>query len=75
MGAFEFGIFTYGWIWVTVLGTLCALGFADSVVRFLPEYRERGEIDHFRGFLAAGRAVSPWRSASLAMASPVPLCS
>lgn len=58
LGAFEFGLFSYAWIWVTVLGTLCTLGFAVSVVRCLPEYASQGEIARIRGFLAFGRAVS-----------------
>jgi O-antigen/teichoic acid export membrane protein len=58
MGTFEFGIFTYAWVCVIVLGTLCSLGFAVSVVKLLPEYRERGQDDYFRGFLAAGRMTA-----------------
>ncbi|MFO0991350.1 MAG: lipopolysaccharide biosynthesis protein [Hyphomicrobiales bacterium] len=57
LGAFEFGVFSYAWIWVTVLGTLCTLGFAVSVVRCLPEYASRGEIARIRGFLAFGRGL------------------
>lgn len=57
MGAFEFGIFTYGWVWVLVLGSLVSIGFATSVVRFLPQYREQGKWDLFHGFLRAGRVI------------------
>jgi O-antigen/teichoic acid export membrane protein len=58
MGTFAFGIFTYASVCVLVLGTLCSLGFAISVVKLLPEYRERGQHDYFRGFLAAGRVTA-----------------
>ncbi len=58
LGAFEFGLFSYAWIWVTVLGTLCTLGFAVSVVRCLPEFASRGETARMRGFLAFGRSMS-----------------
>lgn len=57
MGAFEFGIFTYGWVWVVVLGSLVSIGFATSVVRFLPQYREQKKWDLFHGFLRAGRII------------------
>lgn len=57
MGAFEFGVFSYSWVWVLVLGSLVSVGFATSVVRFLPEYREQGKWDLFQGFLRAGRVI------------------
>jgi O-antigen/teichoic acid export membrane protein len=58
LGAFEFGLFSFAWMWVTVLGTLCTLGFAVSVIRCLPEYRTLGEMARMRGFLAMGRAAA-----------------
>jgi O-antigen/teichoic acid export membrane protein len=58
MGAFEFGVFSYSWVWITVLGSLVSAGFATSVVRFLPEYRELGQWDLLRGFLRTGRFVA-----------------
>lgn len=58
MGAFEFGVFSYSWVWILVLGSLVSAGFATSVVRFLPEYREQGKWDLFRGFLRAGRSIA-----------------
>ena len=58
MGTFEFGIFTYASVCVIVLGTLCSLGFAVSVVKLLPEYREKQQDDYFRGFLLTGQMVS-----------------
>src|SRR4029078_2276340 len=58
MGAFEFGVFSYSWVWITVLGSLVSAGFAASVVRFLPECRELGKWDLLRGFLRTGRFVA-----------------
>lgn len=58
LGVFEYGIYTYVWVWITVIGTMCGLGFATTVVRFLPEYAERGEHAHARGFLRAGHSVT-----------------
>jgi O-antigen/teichoic acid export membrane protein len=58
MGAFEFGVFSYGWVWVIVLGSLVSAGFATSVIRFLPEYREQGKWEFFHGFLRTGRAIA-----------------
>jgi O-antigen/teichoic acid export membrane protein len=57
-GTYEFGIFTYVWIWINVVGTLCALGFATSVIRFIPEYRNCGQFGLALGFLRTGRTVA-----------------
>lgn len=58
IGGYDFGIFTYVWVWVNILGTLCTLGFAISAVRFLPEYRATAADHLARGFLFTGRRVS-----------------
>ncbi|MGE4250655.1 MAG: lipopolysaccharide biosynthesis protein [Parvibaculaceae bacterium] len=58
MGAFEFGVFSYSWVWIIVLGSMVSAGFATSVVRFLPEYREQGKWDLLRGFLRTGRVIT-----------------
>jgi O-antigen/teichoic acid export membrane protein len=58
MGAFQFGVFSYSWVWIIVLGSLVSAGFATSVVRFLPEYREQEKGGLFRGFLRAGRSIA-----------------
>lgn len=58
LGRYEYGIFTYVWVWVNIVGTLATLGFAISAVRFLPQYLENGQAGLARGFLRAGGAVS-----------------
>jgi O-antigen/teichoic acid export membrane protein len=58
LGAYEFGIYTYVWVWVNIIGTLCAAGFATTVIRFLSEYRESHQPDLARGFLHTGRLFS-----------------
>lgn len=58
MGAHEFGVFTYVWVWINIIGTLCAAGFATSVVRFVPEYQNAGKPELVRGFLRTGRLFS-----------------
>lgn len=68
MGSFEFGLFTAAWVWITVIGTLSTLGFATSVIRFLPEYREKSRPDLSRGFLQAGRILATATGAVAAVA-------
>src|SRR5687768_12111069 len=58
MGAFEFGVFSYSWVWIIVLGSLVSAGFATSVIRFLPQYREQEKWDLFAGFLRTGRSIA-----------------
>lgn len=69
MGAFEFGVFSYSWVWIIVLGSLVSAGFATSVIRFLPEYREQGKWDLFHGFLSAGRSLASGAGVLVALAA------
>ncbi len=57
MGGFEYGIYVFVWTWVLVLGGLSNLGISTVMIRFLPEYRERGEDDKARGLLRYGRLL------------------
>ena len=58
LGTHDYGVFTFVLVLVNVIGTLCPFGFATSVVRFMPEYRERDESGLARGFLLTGGLVS-----------------
>ncbi len=58
IGAFEFGIFAYVWVFVLLLGGLSTIGLNTSVLRFLPEYREAGKWPLFRGFVLGSRLIS-----------------
>ena len=69
MGAFEFGVFSYSWVWIIVLGSLVSAGFATSVIRFLPEYREQGKWDLFHGFLRTGRSMATGMGILVALAA------
>ena len=58
IGAHEYGVFTYVWVWINIIGILCAAGFATSVVRFVPEYTQSDRPDLVRGFIHTGRVFS-----------------
>ena len=49
MGSFEYGIFVLVWTTMIIVGNLACLGFHTSVIRFIPEYREKGMMDELRG--------------------------
>jgi O-antigen/teichoic acid export membrane protein len=55
IGSFEYGIFVLVWTTVIIVGNLSCLGFHTSVIRYLPEYRERGMLDELRGILVTSR--------------------
>lgn len=57
MGAFEYGIFAYVWVWVVMLGIVVPMGFGTSVLRFVPEYRSKERWRRLAGVLRASSHV------------------
>ena len=55
MGDFEYGVFVVVWVGAVILGGLACLGFQTAIVRFVPEYIERGENHLLRGVLLGSR--------------------
>jgi len=58
LGAFDFGVYTYVWVWINVLGTLSTVGLSITSVRFLAEYARPHLHGFLHGFLRFGRAAS-----------------
>ena len=58
LGAHDFGIYTYVWVVVNVVGTLATFGLSITAVRFLNEYFTHNRMDLARGFLRFGRVLS-----------------
>ncbi|MRG55194.1 oligosaccharide flippase family protein [Phyllobacterium sp. SYP-B3895] len=58
MGQFEYGIFVLVWVTVVILGNLSCLGFQTTVIRFVPEYLERGQLNHLRGILFTSKTFA-----------------
>ncbi|MGO4839618.1 lipopolysaccharide biosynthesis protein, partial [Rhizobiaceae sp. 2RAB30] len=57
MGGFEYGIFVLVWTAMILAGNLSCLGFHTSVIRFVPEYREKSMLPELRGVLRASHLV------------------
>lgn len=57
MSTEAFGIYSFAWTWVAVLGSLAGLGLAATSVRFLASYGKLGDHDHMRGLVRYA-----WRS-------------
>jgi O-antigen/teichoic acid export membrane protein len=55
MGSFEYGIFVLVWVTMVIAGNVSCLGFHTSVIRFIPEFREKGMLDELRGILVVSR--------------------
>lgn len=58
MGTYDFGLYSYVTLWILVLGTCSGLGFATSVIKFLPLYQESRRWPEFLGFLSYSRWMS-----------------
>jgi O-antigen/teichoic acid export membrane protein len=55
MGEFEYGIYVLVWISAIIIGNLSCLGFHTTIIRYVPEYFERTQLDAIRGLLRTGR--------------------
>ncbi len=67
MGTFEYGVFAYVWIWIIILGSMSNLGLNGSVQRFIPQYRENGDLDLARGFIRSAQLLSLAVASALAL--------
>lgn len=68
IGGYEFGIYTYVWTWVLLLGALTHFGLAASPQRFIPEYVQRGDWSSLRGYLLGSRWLAVALSTGFATA-------
>ncbi len=55
MGSFDYGIFVLVWVTMVIVGNISCLGFHTSVIRYIPEYLERGLMAELRGLVLASR--------------------
>lgn len=58
MGGFEYGLFVFVWVWVNIVGMISTLGLNTVVLRFIPEYRQRGDAARLRGLLFGSRVFA-----------------
>jgi len=66
MGSFEYGIFVLVWVTMVIAGNVSCLGFHTSVIRFIPEYREKRQLAELRGVLAASQLFVVFASTTTA---------
>ncbi len=51
LGAAQYGVYAYALSWMTVLAIFAKMGFETSLLRFLPEYKVKGQWPLFRGVI------------------------
>lgn len=54
MGSFEFGIYVLVWTVILILGDLACFGFHTTIIRYVPQYLQKNQIDNARGILRTG---------------------
>ena len=57
MGPFNFGIFAYAWVWVTVLGLIAPLGLNVAALRFLPYYLSKEKWRRVNGMIRHSQVI------------------
>ena len=67
MGSFQYGIFVVVWVGAVIAGGIACLGIQTAVLRFIPEYTERGEIHLMRGVIVGSRIQGVVASTILAL--------
>lgn len=55
MGDFQYGVLVVVWVGAVLVGGLACLGFQTAILRFVPEYIERGEVRLLRGVIIGSR--------------------
>ena len=73
MGSFEYGIYVFVWTWVLVLGGLSHGGLSMAMIRLLPEYKEKGQLDLLRGLMCGGRIAAVVMATCVAVLAAVGL--
>lgn len=58
MGGFEYGVFVVVWVAAIIIGSLACFGAHTAIIRFIPEYLEKGLLAELRGVLLTSRLFS-----------------
>lgn len=67
LGAAEYGVYSYYWIWLMVGGIITALGFMEASKRFIAEYRDTGAYGLAWGFIYRVPAIILGFSSAVAL--------
>lgn len=51
LGAKEYGLYSYFWVWIMIGGFVASLGFSEAATRFIAEYRDTEQYGLGWGFI------------------------
>lgn len=57
MGIFEYGIYSYTWVLVMILGLISPLGLNVAVLRYLPDYKVNAKWHRMNGMIKGSRTI------------------
>lgn len=66
MGGFEYGVFVVVWTFSIIVGSLACFGAHTAIIRFIPEYLQKGLLAELRGALLTSRLFSTAASVGIA---------
>ena len=66
MGDFEYGVYVVVWVGAVIIGGLACFGIQTAIVRFIPEYGERRELELLRGIILGSRVQGIASSTAIA---------
>jgi O-antigen/teichoic acid export membrane protein len=69
MGAHQYGLYAYAWVWVLLGGGFAGVGLSAAAQRLIPEYREREQPGHLLGFARGGAALAIFIAAIVSLAA------
>jgi O-antigen/teichoic acid export membrane protein len=58
LGVASYGLYSYVIVWITFGSLVAGLGFPAASIRFLPEYRAKGDWARFHGFVRAASVAT-----------------
>ncbi|HEY2767357.1 MAG TPA: oligosaccharide flippase family protein [Solirubrobacteraceae bacterium] len=67
MGVSSFGVYAYAMAWAMLAAILLGLGFPQSVLRFIPQYRAREDHARVRGLVRASQMATLTVSVAVAL--------
>lgn len=51
LGAQQYGLYSYFWVWIMIGGFVASLGFSEAATRFIAEYRDTDQFGLSLGFI------------------------